>query len=101
MTADFYEYYLKAKISRKLLLAVMNPNKFRTCQFLVQYHEQRNDKVHLSLVYGVANMRPSVDHHLLRQRVRSQALREGAAPTVSLWQHVAERAHADSAEFSV
>jgi DNA excision repair protein ERCC-3 len=45
MTADFYEYYLKAKIARKLLLAVMNPTKFRMCQYLVQYHEQRNDKV--------------------------------------------------------
>ena len=23
----------------------MNPNKFRACQFLVRFHEQRNDKV--------------------------------------------------------
>ncbi|KRY00423.1 DNA excision repair protein haywire [Trichinella pseudospiralis] len=29
----------------KLLLAVMNPNKFRICQFLVKYHERRNDKI--------------------------------------------------------
>ena len=45
MTADFYEYYLKAKISRRLLLSVMNPTKFRMCQYLIQFHEQRNDKV--------------------------------------------------------
>jgi DNA excision repair protein ERCC-3 len=23
----------------------MNPNKFRACEFLIQYHEQRNDKI--------------------------------------------------------
>ena len=27
------------------LLYVMNPNKFRVCQFLVKFHEQRNDKI--------------------------------------------------------
>uniref|UniRef100_A0A915IAE6 DNA 3'-5' helicase n=1 Tax=Romanomermis culicivorax TaxID=13658 RepID=A0A915IAE6_ROMCU len=45
MTAEFYNCYLTAKISRKLLLAVMNPNKFRICQFLIKYHEKRNDKI--------------------------------------------------------
>ena len=23
----------------------MNPNKFRVCQFLIRFHEQRNDKI--------------------------------------------------------
>jgi len=27
------------------LLYVMNPNKCRTCEFLIRYHEQRNDKI--------------------------------------------------------
>lgn len=27
------------------LLFVMNPNKFRICQFLIKYHEKRNDKI--------------------------------------------------------
>lgn len=27
------------------LLAVVNPNKFRACQFLIRYHERRNDKI--------------------------------------------------------
>ncbi|OUC43705.1 phage tail component protein [Trichinella nativa] len=45
VTAEFYDYYLTSKISVKLLLAVMNPNKFRICQFLVKYHERRNDKI--------------------------------------------------------
>jgi len=47
MTAEFYSYYLTAtaQIGRKLLLAVMNPNKFRICEFLIKYHERRNDKI--------------------------------------------------------
>lgn len=30
---------------KKQLLAVMNPNKFRACEFLIRYHERRNDKI--------------------------------------------------------
>jgi DNA excision repair protein ERCC-3 len=45
MTAEFFDYYLKSAINRKLLLAVMNPNKFRVCQYLIRFHERRNDKV--------------------------------------------------------
>ncbi|KAL4003241.1 DNA repair helicase rad25 family protein [Acanthocheilonema viteae] len=45
MSAEFYSYYLRAQIGRRLLLAVMNPNKFRICQFLIKYHERRNDKI--------------------------------------------------------
>lgn len=45
MTANFYEYYLSSAINRKLLLAVMNPNKYRVCEYLIRYHERRNDKV--------------------------------------------------------
>ncbi|KAI6191482.1 General transcription and DNA repair factor IIH helicase subunit XPB [Aphelenchoides bicaudatus] len=45
MTAAFYEYYLSSAINRRLLLAVMNPNKFRVCEYLIRYHERRNDKI--------------------------------------------------------
>lgn len=45
MTSAFYEYYLSSSINRRLLLAVMNPNKFRVCEYLIRYHERRNDKV--------------------------------------------------------
>ncbi|KAG5308969.1 ERCC3 helicase, partial [Pseudoatta argentina] len=44
MTSEFYKEYLICKMSRKLLLYVMNPNKFRCCQYLIQYHERRGDK---------------------------------------------------------
>lgn len=45
MTSEFFSYYLRSQIARKLLLAVMNPNKFRICQFLIKFHERRNDKI--------------------------------------------------------
>nr|VZI17587.1 unnamed protein product [Spirometra erinaceieuropaei] len=45
MTSEFYREYLQMKSMKKQLLAVMNPNKFRACQYLIRYHEQRNDKI--------------------------------------------------------
>ncbi|XP_015605322.1 general transcription and DNA repair factor IIH helicase subunit XPB [Cephus cinctus] len=44
MTPEFYREYLSCKTSKKLLLYVMNPNKFRCCQYLIRYHERRGDK---------------------------------------------------------
>ncbi|KAK3108424.1 hypothetical protein FSP39_007756, partial [Pinctada imbricata] len=45
MAPEFYREYLATKSIKKLLLAVVNPNKFRACQFLIRYHERRNDKI--------------------------------------------------------
>eukprot|EP00898_Chlorokybus_atmophyticus_P001082 jgi/Chlat1/1975/Chrsp158S02276 len=47
MTKEFYREYLKKENSgKKQLLYCMNPNKFRACQFLINYHEQqRGDKI--------------------------------------------------------
>ncbi|XP_046850585.1 general transcription and DNA repair factor IIH helicase subunit XPB-like isoform X2 [Xenia sp. Carnegie-2017] len=45
MTPEFYREYLNIKSRKRKLLYVMNPNKYRTCEFLVKYHERRNDKV--------------------------------------------------------
>lgn len=45
MTPDFFQEYVIGNKHRRLLLCVMNPNKFRACQFLIRYHEQRNDKI--------------------------------------------------------
>lgn len=45
-TGIFQEYVsVKNDKNRRLILCVMNPNKFRACQFLIRYHERRNDKV--------------------------------------------------------
>ncbi|GLV34549.1 haywire [Carabus blaptoides fortunei] len=44
MTPEFYREYLTCKTSKRLLLYVMNPSKFRACQFLIRYHERRGDK---------------------------------------------------------
>jgi DNA excision repair protein ERCC-3 len=47
MPPDFMREYLrpKATASQKQLLYVMNPAKLRACQYLMQYHEARGDKV--------------------------------------------------------
>ena len=45
MTPEFYQEYLSMPSIKRMLLCVMNPNKFRTCQFLIKYHERRNDKI--------------------------------------------------------
>ena len=37
--------FYQMKSMKKQLLAVMNPNKFRACEFLIKYHERRNDKI--------------------------------------------------------
>lgn len=46
MTAEFYTEYLKADtVNKRVLLFTMNPRKFQACQFLIDYHERRGDKV--------------------------------------------------------
>ncbi|CAM9461574.1 unnamed protein product [Discosporangium mesarthrocarpum] len=51
MTAEFYSEYLKDGVNsrQRQLLYVMNPNKFRTCEYLVRTHMQRNDKI---IIFG-------------------------------------------------
>ncbi|GAB0091966.1 General transcription and DNA repair factor IIH helicase subunit XPB [Sergentomyia squamirostris] len=44
MSSEFYREYLLCQTSKKMLLYVMNPNKFRATQFLIRYHERRGDK---------------------------------------------------------
>ncbi|KAK1303540.1 DNA repair helicase XPB1 [Acorus calamus] len=47
MTKEFFAEYLKKENSKKKqALYVMNPNKFRACEFLIKFHEQqRGDKI--------------------------------------------------------
>ncbi|BFG31764.1 hypothetical protein CerSpe_180380 [Prunus speciosa] len=47
MTKEFFAQYLKKENSKKKqALYVMNPNKFRACEFLIRFHEQqRGDKI--------------------------------------------------------
>ncbi|XP_047325874.1 general transcription and DNA repair factor IIH helicase subunit XPB1 isoform X2 [Impatiens glandulifera] len=47
MTKEFFSEYLKKENSKKRqALYVMNPNKFRACEFLIKFHEeQRGDKI--------------------------------------------------------
>ncbi|KAI9708937.1 MAG: hypothetical protein M1820_003631 [Bogoriella megaspora] len=46
MAIEFHNEYLKARsVSKRILLFTMNPRKFQTCQYLIQYHENRGDKI--------------------------------------------------------
>ncbi|KAK2713960.1 hypothetical protein QYM36_009750 [Artemia franciscana] len=45
MAPEFYKEHLSAKSTKQLLLYVINPNKFRTCEFLIKYHERRQGKI--------------------------------------------------------
>jgi DNA excision repair protein ERCC-3 len=45
MTTEFYTEYMREKSRKAALLYIMNPRKFQACQFLIDYHEKRGDKV--------------------------------------------------------
>jgi DNA excision repair protein ERCC-3 len=47
MTPEFYAKYLDESLSMRTqqLLYILNPTKFRACEFLMKYHEARGDKV--------------------------------------------------------
>ncbi|KAJ2005122.1 DNA repair helicase RAD25 [Coemansia thaxteri] len=44
MTPEFYKAYLEETSRKRILLYVMNPNKFRACQYLINFHRSRGDK---------------------------------------------------------
>ena len=45
MTEEFYKEYMGESSRKRSLLYVMNPRKFQACQFLIDYHEKRGDKI--------------------------------------------------------
>ncbi|AFN82430.1 DNA repair helicase Rad25 [Encephalitozoon romaleae SJ-2008] len=45
MTGDFYREYLSQPTRRRRLLSIMNPTKFQVCEYLINKHESRGDKI--------------------------------------------------------
>ncbi|KAH8653450.1 P-loop containing nucleoside triphosphate hydrolase protein [Xylariales sp. PMI_506] len=46
MTTEFYDEYLRTQDrGLKANLYIMNPRKIQACQFLIDYHEKRGDKI--------------------------------------------------------
>ena len=45
MTMEFYEEYQKEQSKKRALYYMMNPTKFQICQYLIDYHEKRGDKI--------------------------------------------------------
>ncbi|EPR78461.1 DNA repair helicase RAD25 protein [Spraguea lophii 42_110] len=42
MSAEFYREYLNKK---RKVLSILNPNKFQACEYLINLHEKRGDKI--------------------------------------------------------
>ncbi|KAK2066892.1 hypothetical protein P8C59_000672 [Phyllachora maydis] len=45
MPTEFYDEYLRSNSAKKRTLCAMNPRKFQACQYLINYHEARGDKI--------------------------------------------------------
>ncbi|KAF5687086.1 DNA excision repair ERCC-3 [Fusarium circinatum] len=45
MPTVFYDQYLQVSSRMKRTLSAINPSKFQACQFLINYHEMRGDKI--------------------------------------------------------
>ncbi|CBY00326.1 hypothetical protein IAQ61_011256 [Plenodomus lingam] len=46
MTPEFYTEWLKpSSLQKRALLSIMNPKKFQACEYLINYHESRGDKI--------------------------------------------------------
>ncbi|KAK4991618.1 DNA repair helicase RAD25 [Elasticomyces elasticus] len=46
MSAEFYAEYLETPSpNKRSLLSTMNPRKFQACQYLIDFHEKRGDKI--------------------------------------------------------
>lgn len=45
MTAEFYKEYLIQSSRRRRILSIMNPTKFQICEYLIDKHEKRGDKI--------------------------------------------------------
>ncbi|KAJ1768056.1 DNA repair helicase RAD25 [Coemansia sp. RSA 2523] len=45
MTPEFYKAYLEEQTRKKLLIYVMNPNKFWACEYLICFHTACGDKI--------------------------------------------------------
>lgn len=45
MPSHFYRQYLNDTSKKRKLTYIMNPKKFQTCQYLIDFHERRGDKI--------------------------------------------------------
>lgn len=45
MTAEFYKAYLTQSARKRRILSIMNPTKIQICEYLIEKHEKRGDKI--------------------------------------------------------
>lgn len=106
MTTEFYREYLREKSRKRMLLYCMNPKKFQACQFLIDFHEKRGDKIIVfsDNVYAleVSNSPTDCTFSLsfLTDRIPSSSgLREETREALHSRGNSSNRAHANSPEF--
>lgn len=83
-----------------MLLYCMNPRKFQACQFLIQYHEKRGDKIIVfsDNVYALEVGTLFVMGVILLSR--ALGIREEIGEIVYPWSDTASRKNENSATFS-
>lgn len=105
MTPEFYREYLREKSRKRMLLYAMNPRKFQAAQFLINYHEERGDKI---IVFSdnvfALEVSPCTDFAAVRCRAEKTHLRapgicSETEEALYSWWHSSSRAHAHLAKF--
>ena len=110
MTPEFYREYLNCKSRKRILIYVMNPNKFRACevgyrqfwalisifQYLVRYHEKRKDKI---IVFSDNVFALEVGNYEIDKSLKFPGLCKSARRTIYLWSYWATRTNANHSKF--
>lgn len=96
MTPEFYREYLREQSRKRMLLYCMNPKKFQACQFLIQYHEARGDKIIVfsDNVYALEVGNAILQLLLSDADTSSTGVRKETAQTLYSWRDWAGRADA-------
>lgn len=114
MSPEFYREYVAIKTKKRILLYTMNPNKFRACQFLIRFHERRNDKiiVFADNVFALKEYAVRLNKYFYVKRIFISAIClhffskniyiaffPFSFKALYLWSNLPRRAYADSTEF--
>ena len=104
MTPDFFQEYITVKANKELrtLLCVMNPNKFRVCQFLIRYHEQRNDKIIVfsDSMFALSTYAKKLEKYSMNENQMFIECLSSSFQTLHLWWNSRCRENKNSSEFS-
>lgn len=91
-----------------MLLYVMNPKKLQACQYLIQYHERRGDKIIVfsDNVYALVVCKSGHRSkgrlvHVFNCLICSSGICKKVGETLHLWRHWPTRTNADFTKLPV